>query len=1219
MPIGFAGLRLKVTASDYFGASVTSAAFNLTTLSPAGFPLGLGGGNITAIATDGSGNVYVTGNYRGTVDFDPGVGTANLTSNGGADVFIEKLDSSGAFVWVKSFGGSADDVGCGVAVDGSGNVYVTGAFWSEVDFDPGVGTANLTSNGVEDVFIEKLDSSGAYVWTKTFGAADLDRAEGIAVDNSGNVVVTGYFHDTVDFDPGAGTYSLSASVQDIFVEKLDSSGAFVWAKSFVGSTVGVGSGVAMDGSGNVYITGYFMNTVDFDPGAGIANLTTNAGTAVFIEKLDSSGNYVWAKAVGDTGVDSGNGIAVDGSGNVYATGSFTGTVDFDPGAGTANLTGNGVGSVFIEKLDSSGNYVWAKAVSGSSTNSGNGVAVDDSGNVYTTGSFSGAADFDPGAGTANLTSNGGTGVFIEKLDSSGNYVWAKGFGGSGNDAGTGIVVDGSRNVFVTGTITGSLDFDSGPGAATLSDSGFIARLDSSGVLLRHAPTDIGLSATSTDQRGGANSGITTLSATDADSGDTFTYALVTGTGDTDNARFSVSGTTLSLNGSFLGAGNYAIRLRVTDSAGLIFERTATITVTAPTLAITSDVSALKAGETANITFTFSTDPGLTFTWNGTTGDVVVSGGALGAISGSGLTRTATFTPTASLASGGASITVASGAYTDAAGNAGGAGTTPTISIDTLPPSAPTITGISPDTGSSSTDGVTRAQNLTFSGTAEAGSTVELYIGSTHIGTTTSNGSGRWQLDYTGTTISEGQYNVHATSTDAAGNTSVVSPVTTIVVETQAPTAISGSLAAVNASRVGFSVGTVSATDSAGQAMHYTLTNDGGHFAIDQTTGRVTISNAIDYSFSSATRYTITVQVENAAGLSSTRSFDVAIPLSPAPTPPPAPSSDSGGSSSSTTTPATPPTSTATQTVASPPAPRPTPAPTSAPVVADALFSILAATPTSSSRANKSDGGGGLSSTSSSSVSVGGTTTSVNSSDGRRSITVDSGGVGGSTAGAGGSGSHVVSISNMGGSGSASAGAAGSGNQVLTVGNMGGALGGGSLGGGASFSAFSSGSFSSSGGSGFSGAGTSNSPSGTGEGPRLSGERDQTRGQGADHNRNQAPEQQSRSRNQPPEHQNQARDQGLNRGQGLGTDRGTNRGGEPFTAPAPGGEPVPDTTTPAPNLGPRTFLFEEPVSHTGPLSFTKQLAAADRFKVGCAELAQVFLGESVSASDFQWAA
>ena len=391
LPIGFAGLRLKVTASDYFGASVTSAAFNLTTLSPAGFPLGLGGGNVTAIATDGSGNVYVTGNYRGTVDFDPGVGTANLTSNGGADVFIEKLDSS-----------------------------------------------------------------GAYVWAKTFGAADLDRAEGIAVDNSGNVVVTGYFHDTVDFDPGAGTYSLSASVQDIFVEKLDSSGAFVWAKSFVGSTVGVGSGVAMDGSGNVYITGYYMNTVDFDPGAGVANLTSNGGTAVFIEKLDSSGNYVWAKAVGDTGVDSGNGIAVDVSGNVYTTGSFTGTVDFDPGPGPANLTGNNVGSVFIEKLDSSGNYVWAKAVAGSGTNSGNGVAVDGSGNVYTTGSFSGTADFDPGAGTANLTSNGGTGVFIEKLDSSGNYVWAKGFGGTGNDAGTGIVVDGSRNVFVTGTIIGSL-------------------------------------------------------------------------------------------------------------------------------------------------------------------------------------------------------------------------------------------------------------------------------------------------------------------------------------------------------------------------------------------------------------------------------------------------------------------------------------------------------------------------------------------------------------------------------------------------------------------------------------------------------------------------------------------------------------------------------------------------------------------------------------------
>ena len=439
---------------------------------------------------------------------------------------------------------------------------------------------------------------------------------------------------------------------------------------------------------------------------------------------------------------------------------------------------------------------------------------------------------------------------------------------------------------------------------------------------------------------------------------------------------------------------------------------------------------------------------------------------------------------------------------------------------------------------------------------------------------------------------------------------------------------------------------VSDTDS-GQTLTWTIGSAASHGTVSLTGGTTSPTGSTDKTPGGILTYTptagytgtdsFTIQVSDGS-TTAIRTISVTVSV---PAPPPAPSSDSGGSSS-TTTPVTPPTSTATQTVASTPAPQPAPVPTPVPtpVVADASVSVLAATPTSSSPASRSDGGGGLLSTSSSSVSVGGTTTNASTSDGHRSITADNGGAGGSTAGASGTGSHLLSIGNLGGAGSASAGAVGSGNQVLTVGNMGGAPSGGSLGGGGSFSVSSSGSFSSSGGSGFSGAGGSFSSNGgssgfnTGPGasglggngttggttgtPR-SGERDQTQGQGADRNRSQTPDQQNQSRNQTPEQQNQTRNQGLNPGQGQGTDRGANRGGEPVAPPATGSEPAPDATTPVPNLGPRTFLFDEPATQTGPLSFTEQLAAADSFKVGCADLAQAFPGESVSASDFQWAA
>ncbi len=399
------------------------------------------------------------------------------------------LAAGGDFVYAKQFGGSGNEYGKSVATDASGNVYTVGYFSGTVDFDPGAGTANLTSSGSDDVFISKIDSSGNHVWAKNIGSTSTDQAFSVATDSSGNVYVAGMFRNTVDFDPGAGTaYIASAGVNDIFVLKLDSSGNYVWAKRMGGTGADYAYSVIVDSDGSVYSAGYFNGTADFDPGAGTANLTSAGIIDAFVSKLDSSGNYVWAKSMGDTGFDQVYSLGLDAGHNIYATGYFSGTVDFDPGAGTASLTSAGGRDVFVSKLDSSGNYVWAKQMGGTTDDHGMSMALDPNGNVYTAGYFSGSdGDFDPGAGTAILASAGTYDAFVSKLDSSGNYVWAKSMGGVEDDFAYGIAVDPYGNAFVSGHFSNTADFDPGAGTANLTVSGltfigdiFVSKLDSSG-------------------------------------------------------------------------------------------------------------------------------------------------------------------------------------------------------------------------------------------------------------------------------------------------------------------------------------------------------------------------------------------------------------------------------------------------------------------------------------------------------------------------------------------------------------------------------------------------------------------------------------------------------------------------------------------------------------------------------------------------------------------
>lgn len=437
-----------------------------------------------SIAVDVSGNVYTVGSFIGTADFDPGAGTVNLTSAGNTDIYISKLDAAGNFVWAKAIGGTSIEDGKAIALDASGNVYTTGYFNGTVDFDPGVGISNLTSSN-SDIFISKLDAAGNFVWAKRMGGTGSSRGNSIAIDASNNVCITGVFRATVDFDPGAAAFNITASgvgnFDDIFISKLDAAGNFVWAKR-MGNTIGdAGNSITHDASDNVYTTGYFQGIVDFDPGAGTFNLASASTTnsAIFVQKLDAAGNFVWAvrmtgvAVVGLLGPCGGTGIDVDASGNVYTTGYFQRTADFDPGAGTFTIaaTGGVNDDIFISKLDPTGNFVWAKKMGSTISDQGYSISIDAEGDVYTTGYFQSIADFDPGVGTYTLGSAGGTDVFVSKLDAAGNFVWAERFGGVNNDWSYSVKVDASDAVYTTGSFANITDFDPNVGVFNLTGLG----------------------------------------------------------------------------------------------------------------------------------------------------------------------------------------------------------------------------------------------------------------------------------------------------------------------------------------------------------------------------------------------------------------------------------------------------------------------------------------------------------------------------------------------------------------------------------------------------------------------------------------------------------------------------------------------------------------------------------------------------------------------------
>jgi len=285
--------------------------------------------------------IYITGSFSDTLDFDPNNGVTNLITEPFVTTgFLARYSQDGDLLWAKQFNGV--DFGMGVSGGIGGNIFLTGIFSDTARFEFGASTITLVSNGQSDIFIAKFKGDGELLFAKSLGSANTDWGFSITNDFDGNVLVTGMFSGSIDFDPGAGEEIIEAQGWDVYVLKLNDAGEFLWAKSFGGQQFEWGNAVVTDKEGSIYTTGFFNDTTDFDPGPGVFELAAGAYNEIFIQKLDANGNFVWAgqlkgSQLFTTSDNQGFGIVVDDYYNIYLTGQFYSFMDSDPGSLVSNI------------------------------------------------------------------------------------------------------------------------------------------------------------------------------------------------------------------------------------------------------------------------------------------------------------------------------------------------------------------------------------------------------------------------------------------------------------------------------------------------------------------------------------------------------------------------------------------------------------------------------------------------------------------------------------------------------------------------------------------------------------------------------------------------------------------------------------------------------------------------------------------------------------------
>ncbi|AHJ96997.1 hypothetical protein Hsw_1402 [Hymenobacter swuensis DY53] len=386
-------------------------------------------------AVDAAGNVYVSGTFRGTIT----LGNTTLTSTGQTDIFVAKLNSAGQWQWAAAGGSAADDSNTGLALDATGNVYLTGDFsGSSAVF----GSSTLTNGGATDPYVAKLSASGQWLWATSAAGPVTDHSSGLALDAAGNVLIAGTFGGAAF---GSIALFTSGGV-NAFVAKLSPSGQWLWAVQGGGPADDYANGIATDAAGNAYIIGYaHSGSITF----GTINTSSNT-TGGFVAKLNPSGQWQWVEKVASMTVNDsqfanyGHAIAADAAGNVCIMAPFTSVITL----GSTTLTSAGHHDIYVAKLNTGGQWLWATRAGGSDTEQGRSIAIDGTGSVYVTGGFkSRPAAF--GSSQLSNTSTQATDGFVAKLDASGQWLWASAVASRAGIV-EGVAVDAAGNAYTTG-------------------------------------------------------------------------------------------------------------------------------------------------------------------------------------------------------------------------------------------------------------------------------------------------------------------------------------------------------------------------------------------------------------------------------------------------------------------------------------------------------------------------------------------------------------------------------------------------------------------------------------------------------------------------------------------------------------------------------------------------------------------------------------------------
>lgn len=394
------------------------------------------------------------------------------------------LVKSQTFSWVKSVWATQNISTSSIASDQFGNVYYTGSFMGDADFDPGSGSAVLNAPNSSDVFLCKLDSAGSFVWVKQFTGPWDDLATKVTLDNSGNIYLSVQFYDSLDCNAGPDTnFVRSYGGNNGAVIKLNSNAEYVWATPFGGALYSIALDLKVNATNEVFLCGRFQGASNF---GNIYHYIASNNSNIFVAKLDANGGFLWANNMGAVGatLDQARALAIDVQNNVYTTGFFKTTAEFD----TVSFTSAGAMDIFITKHDNFGNLLWAKQIASTTEGNGTAIGLDALNNVYVGGEFNGSVDADPGSGIFNLSSNGVSDILVLKLDSLGNFIWAKKYGSTYADLLRTLTTNDNGDVLVSGIFSTTVDFNPDPGIThNLVSLGyndtFIQMLDSTGAFV----------------------------------------------------------------------------------------------------------------------------------------------------------------------------------------------------------------------------------------------------------------------------------------------------------------------------------------------------------------------------------------------------------------------------------------------------------------------------------------------------------------------------------------------------------------------------------------------------------------------------------------------------------------------------------------------------------------------------------------------------------------